>query len=240
MELYILNILILEDNLEQAQLLGNIVKNTYNTSAVYFADNILSAQELVGQYDFDLFMLDIVIDTDNILNNNGMDFALSIRKLKQYSHTPIVFITSYPEHMQTAINDTHCYSFIIKPYTTETVTKTLMEVSDYYDYDSSFLKIRDYTGIIFKIRIRDILYIESCGHRITFHTEHSNYDTGEYTLEKIVEQLPEFFVRCHRKYIININKATSYDRTNRYIHINNNIVPVGRTYKTVFEERWRE
>ena len=233
-----MNILILEDNEEQAKFLEQIVKNTYNINAVHIAHNINCAEQLIQQHNFDLFILDIVIDANNNQADTGIDFALSIRKREQYLHTPVIFITSYPEHMQVAINDTHCYSFIIKPYTTKTVIKALMEVSDYYGHDSTFLKIRDYTGIIFRIRIADILYVESNGHRLIVHTEHSNYDTGEFTLDKIIEYLPEIFIRCHRKYILNMSKASSYDRTNRLIHIGKDTIPIGRTYKVGFEKRW--
>lgn len=233
-----MNILILEDNLEQAKLLEQIVKETYNEVSIYIASNISDAEELTTQYTFDLFILDIILNPSEAHNNNGIDFASYIRKEEHYSHTPIIFITSYPEHMQSAINDTHCYSFIIKPYNADTVVRTLMDVADYSGSETSFIKIKDYTGIIFKIRISDILYAESNGHRITIHTDQSHYDTGEYTLEKIEELLPDIFVRCHRKYIINMTKAYNYDKTNRFIHINKETIPVGRTYKPAFEERW--
>lgn len=211
--------------------------DTYNTVSVYVSHNRAEATELALEHSFDLFILDIILNPDDALTDNGIEFASYVRKQKQYSHTPIIFITSFPEHMQSAINDAHCYSFIIKPYTSEDVIKTLMEISDLYDYDSSFIKITDYTGIIFKIRITDIHYIESNGHRITFHTDYGCYDTGEFTLEKIVHLLPDNFIRCHKKYIINISKISSYDRTNRFIHINSDVIPVGRTYKTTIDER---
>lgn len=232
-----MNTLILEDNIEQAKSLERLVKNTYNTSSVYVSHNCAQALELTQEHSFDLFILDIILNPDDSLTDNGIEFASYIRKQKQYSHTPIIFITSFPEHMQSAINDAHCYSFIIKPYTSEDVVKTLMEVSDFSDYDSSFIKIKDYTGIIFKIRITDIHYIESNGHRITIHTDYSSYDTGEFTLEKIEHLLPDNFIRCHKKYIINISKISNYDRTNRFIQISSVIIPVGRTYKITIDER---
>lgn len=232
------NVLILEDNLEQSKFLQKIIEETYKTTSVYVANNIIQAVEFVQKYNFDLFVLDIVLDISDSLNDNGIDFASYIRKQTQYFHTPIIFITSYPEHMQSAINEAHCYSFIIKPYNRQEVIKTLLEVSDYGDHNSSFFRFKDYTGIVFKIRITDILYIESNGHRIIIHTEQCDYDTGELTLEKAKDVLPDTFIRCHRKYIVNMNKTCSYDRTNRFININNDIIPVGRAYKADFEEKW--
>ena len=233
-----MNILILEDNLEQSKLLEKIVKDTFDKATIRSSKNISEAQEHMQQCTFDLFILDIILNPSDASQDNGIHFATSIRNQEQYSHTPIIFITSYPEHMQAAINDTHCYSFIIKPYNTDTVVKTLIEVSDYYDSETAFLKIKDYTGIIFKLRISDILYIESNGHRITFYTEYSNYDSGEFTLEKTQNMLPDIFIRCHKKYIININKVSIYDKTNRFIRIGENTIPVGRAHKNTFEERW--
>ena len=81
-----MNILILEDNLEQAKLLEQIVKQTYNEVTIYIASNISDAEELTAQYTFDLFILDIILNPSEAHDNNGIDFASYIRKEEHYSH----------------------------------------------------------------------------------------------------------------------------------------------------------
>ena len=48
--------------------------------------------------------------------------------------------------------------------------------------------------------------------------------------------LPGYFIRCHRKYIINKKKLVSYDKSTRIINLGHCNIPVGRKYKEELEK----
>ena len=48
--------------------------------------------------------------------------------MTQYTFSIIVFITSHKNHIMTALNDAHCYFYIIKPYKKEEVKNRTMKL----------------------------------------------------------------------------------------------------------------
>jgi hypothetical protein len=86
-----------------------------------------------------------------------------------------------------------------------------------------------------KILFEDIIYIESMGDYIKIIT---NSDTPVITYERIShinKELPGRFMRIHRSFIVNSQKVNYFSKTN--LQINNNTLPISRTYKKeVFRE----
>lgn len=68
------------------------------------------------------------------------------------------------------------------------------------------------------IPVRDITYIESLQKKTWFYSNGEQYKTS-ITLKELQEKLPNYFIRIHRSYIINIYfiKKISKDITSNYI-----------------------
>ncbi|GEM_PF-2529368 len=74
--------------------------------------------------------------------------------------------------------------------------------------DKTFLSFtcRQETGMLRKIRQEHIIYIEKCDHKVILHTLMGDYDFYS-SLKKMELQLnPDFFVRVHQGYIVNIRE----------------------------------
>ena len=96
----------------------------------------------------------------------------------------------------------------------------------------------DTQGIHIRLKGSEVLYLCSCGHQIQVHTNDGVYTTCAMTLDAFTEELGLPFFRCHRKYIINLDHASQYDKTNRFVCVGSESVPVGRSYKSEFEKRY--
>ncbi len=82
---------------------------------------------------------------------------------------------------------------------------------------------------IHKIYLIDILFVESFREYIKIHTSTKTVMT-KLPISKIEEKLRENnFVRVHKSYIVSINKIEAFN--SRTITINENEIPIGRTYK---------
>ena len=100
------------------------------------------------------------------------------------------------------------------------------------DDDILFLKT-DYR--IVKVSIADIRYIEGMSEYLKVWTE------GEakpiitlLSMKKIEERLPDYFMRIHRSYIVNLNKIQEVNK-NRVILDANTYLPIGDLYKETFQ-----
>ena len=73
---------------------------------------------------------------------------------------------------------------------------------------------------------------------IEAHTDTRDYETYS-SFKKILPQLPNQFIQCHKSYIVNMQKITDINVTNNTILLNNNENAkcfIGPKYKNQFME----
>lgn len=94
------------------------------------------------------------------------------------------------------------------------------------------------SGLIeYEINIDNRLYIESYRNEIIIHTKLLDY-SRRFSLKKILKELDNRFVQCHKSYLVNIENVTSlfYD----HLEINNIIkIPVGRKYQLLVKNKYQ-
>ncbi|MDU1854160.1 response regulator [Clostridium baratii] len=111
-----MRVLVIEDERVQRDNLVKIVERSYINTKAYSAANIKEAKEILTSKEIDLFFIDI-----NLPDGSGLELAKSIRKIEEYEHTGIVFITTQVIQIIDAFKSTHCYDFLIKPFNNEDI-----------------------------------------------------------------------------------------------------------------------
>ena len=165
----------------------------------------------------------------------GFELAKSIRACSVYFKTPILFLTSFQNKTNFALSTFHCYNFIVKPYSADDILFEIKQMLLTGFLSNNCIMITDTYRITRRILLSDILYIEVSSHLLILHTKNGNVNTRDLTMSEIQQQLSENFVRCHRKFIVNLKYVDNYDRNNRYIHMKTITLPVSRGYKDSFE-----
>lgn len=232
-----LTILLVEDNSVQLNALKIIIKEYEAESYILCAPNYYDALIMIKENKIDLFILDIELSTTNP-QENGIELAKYIRNIPGYIYTPIVFLSFITEKVQIALNDTHCYNYIIKPYVKEDIYKTLDSILRSPLMQNEPFSFIDDQRINIRLEEESILFIQADGHKIFIQTDSDVYVTVNETMETIIAKLSKTFIRCHKKYIVNLKKIRNYDKTNRLITLNNERIPIGRSFKNDFEERF--
>ena len=98
--------------------------------------------------------------------------------------------------------------------------------------DDLFLKT-DYR--IVKVSIPDIRYIEAMSEYLKVWIEgEAKPIVTLLSMKKMEERLPDYFMRIHRSYIINLNKIQEVNK-NRVIMDADTYLPVGDLYKDTFQ-----
>lgn len=230
------NILIVEDDSIQLTALSNIIKEYNREWSVYTAANFDSAIQILTNTTIHLFFLDIKF-SQNLEEQNGIDLGVHIRSINHYINTPIIYITSYLEHIGNAINDIHCYGYLHKPYSAGDVVQCLNSVLDASLIQRKPLHLQDINGVYFRTYPDNILYITAHERRRVIQERNCKYTISGITMTDLLSLLPPYFIRCHKKYIINLHHITNYDRTDSTIEIAEVHLPLGRAYKSDFEER---
>lgn len=230
------NILVVEDDKIQAAGLKKMISIYYPDTSIFVAFDSEAAARMYKENLIDLFILDVNLsDSDN--STDGIDIGISLRKIKDYQTTPIIYITSYRDKIYSAVNDAHCYKFLEKPYTAEELFDTLREIDKLKHSSLYALTIKDNRGGIHKIPLEDILVISSERHTVKVCSATRNFYTKDMTLKECLDILPIHFVQIHKSHIVNLNYIKNYDKTTRTISVNGQLVlTVGKSYKHNFDK----
>ena len=195
------SILILEDDLIQSDITQKIIKDEYPQWKVYIARSYTEAKDLLEKYEFGLFLVDIESSKDQS-GHDGLDFVKAIRKMPDYKNIPVLFLTVVTDKVLQSLQEIHYGSYIVKPYLPETLIETI-EYMARMENNNKELFLKDSNGVYQKVNPKDINYLEANGKNIVIHTDAYIVIVANYSVNKILQMLPVYFIRCHRKYIIN-------------------------------------
>lgn len=173
----------------------------------------------ISKHELDILFLDI--DFKNGFKN-GIEFALELRKTNK--NFKLIFITGHLEYILMAY-DCKTFDYIIKPMDDNKAIKILERLKDEFSNSSSgFIKLnKDYT-----VRAKDIFFIERNKSKTTIYTKDSTYETC-YSLNAIIDELPDSFLRIHRSYIVNQDEIIKINNENKTIYFDNGLnCPLGQ------------
>ena len=195
----------------------------------------LEARQFLENDTVDAIFCDI-----NMPDLNGMDFVKSLA-----SPPLIIFTTAYSEYAVEGFK-VNAVDYLLKPFGLQDFQRAANRLQDRLHQlaphslptsdgsvdDSLFLKT-DYR--IVKVSISDIRYIEGMSEYLKVWLE------GEpkpiitlLSMKKMVERLPDNFMRIHRSYIVNLNKIQEVNK-NRIIMDAQTYLPIGDMYKETFQ-----
>ncbi len=75
--------------------------------------------------------------------------------------------------------------------------------------DKAYLIIKDYRSLK-KVFFSEILFIEAYGSYSNIHTKEKFYTVSK-TIKSITKDFPDFFVRVHRSYAVNLSHVVTYN-----------------------------
>ena len=179
-----MRILIVEDDVVQRNNLIKIVESRFKDVQVLYSDSVKESLFLLKERKIDLFMLDI-----KLKDGSGIELAEEIRKIKGSELTGIIYLTTEKQLILDAFKKTHGYEFIVKPYESKEVVDIINIFNENKKMDNKkvdeFLLITLENTVKYKLRIKDIIFIEYLSRRCVIHTTKGVLTTREYTLNKI-------------------------------------------------------
>ena len=176
----------------------------------------------------------------NMPDLNGMDFVKSLAVPPL-----VVFTTAYSEYAVEGFR-VNAVDYLLKPFGLQDFLRAANRLRERLESkapvvdasasntqdDTLFLKT-DYR--IVKVNIPDIRYVEAMSEYLKVWTE------GEakpiitlLSMKKMEERLPDYFMRIHRSYIVNLTKIQEVNK-NRVIMAADTALPIGDLYKETFQ-----
>lgn len=175
----------------------------------------------------------LFLDIDLKSKVSGLDLANMVRKRDKNVY--IIFTTGHLEYGLMAYKY-KTFDYLPKPITSERLEETLTRLfEDVSGSEADFVRLDNNKTII---KQNSIQYIQKDGMKVIFHTDTRDYETYS-SFKRILPQLPNQFIQCHKSYIVNMQKITDINVTNNTIFLNNNEDTkcfIGPKYKNQFME----
>ena len=164
---------------------------------------------------------------------NGMDFVKSLA-----APPLVVFTTAYSEYAVEGFR-VNAVDYLLKPFGLQDFQraanrlKERLSESAAADSDNTLFLKTDYR--IVKVSIPDIRYIEAMSEylKVWIQGEAKPIITL-LSMKKMEERLPDYFMRIHRSYIINLTMIQEVNK-NRVIMDADTYLPIGDMYKDAFQ-----
>lgn len=236
-----MRILICDDD-ERA--LNSLKEMTEDILKQHMGQNDIYVETFVTSYDLteyleekgayvDAVILDIELnDADGI---NGIDLAARIQS--EYSYIHIIFCTGYLKYSENVFRVNPLYS-IYKPVTLERLENVIEKlIKEAERKRTKYITIKLYKKIQ-HIMTDTIKYAEINDRHVNIYTDIGMYEAIE-SIDKIGERLGINFIRCHKSYIINLDKMRKLEQ-NKMILEDGTEVAVSRRYRTKVKERIAE
>ena len=197
--------------------------------------------------------VDVIFCDINMPDLNGMDFIKAL-----VAPPLVVFTTAYAEYAVEGFK-VNAVDYLLKPFGLQDFMRAAGRVRDRLELTaepSSLNAIRpslnskpsslnqDNDDVVFlkteyrivKVSISDIRYVEAMSEYLKVYLESEPKPIITLlSMKKMEERLPDYFMRIHRSYIINLTKILEVNK-NRVIMDSDTYLPIGDMYKETFQK----
>ena len=224
-----LNFVVCDDNMHILDKISKILESIFIEHN--FDANIIfkttSANDVLSYIQNNYNKIDVLLLDINLKSEvSGLDIAKNLRKYNK--NTYIIFTTGHLEYVMMAYKY-KTFDYLPKPITFEKIEETVIRLfNDISNNSNKYLKLVSKNMLINE---DDIYYIKKDGMRAIFISPDQTYEIYN-SFSKIQNSLPSNFIRCHKSYIVNINKISDIRININKIYFKNNIsCSIGPKYK---------
>lgn len=147
----------------------------------------------------DLVLMDIELEA----GKNGLTAAEEICQARPQIR--IIYVTGYNDRyaQRVLLSQVNLVGYLTKPLDPSVLSCYLDKIyrtSSQKSFFTFFVR-----GHQISVLTETVLYLESRNHTVLIHTDNGDYTVYE-KLSTLSEQLPQVFVRCHKSFLVNMNR----------------------------------
>ncbi len=225
---------VIDDEPLARKLLEDFIKKTPGLALIDSFANPLHARERIHNNECDVLFLDIQMP-----DMNGLDF------LKSTPRKPLVVLTTAFAEYALEGYELDVVDYLLKPFDFQRFLKAVNKISDRVKFANQpsmqenentpeFLFVKDGKKLV-KVEVASILYVQGALEYVTIVTKDRRKVMSLQALKNMEQTLPDFFVRIHNSYIVNLKAIEEVHKDE--VKVGDELLPVGTTYKKFFQER---
>ena len=224
--------LIVDDNQMARMAMKQLVSQVHSLELVAECSDTMEAYNYLNSGLVDLMFLDIEMP--------GMT-GIELTKKLGNKRALIIFTTAKTDYAVEAF-ELNVVDYLVKPVSLSRFLQAVEKAKEAFDSNKQEVKIEAQefvfvkdNGILKKLNVDDILYLEAMGDYVKVHTA-QKFHVLHSTLKSIEEKLPpNKFLRIHRSYIVSLQKIDFIQ--DGIINIGKANIPVAETYRSALNKR---
>lgn len=185
--------------------------------------------EIVENYaaKFDIILMDIEMQFVN-----GMEAARKIRESD--TSVIIIFITNMAQYAIQGY-EVDALDYVLKPISYFAFSQRIKRaVGRMKKREEHYINIVSKNGVN-KVAVSEIGWIESEGHRLTYHAKDQVYESTLHSMKEIEKQLEDYnFYRCNKGYLVNLAHVKAI--RDGWAILTNGQVMISRAKKSDFQK----
>lgn len=191
--------LVEDQEVYRQQLRGSLIKFQTEEGVSFQIEEFSDGHDFIERYDseFDILLMDIQMPLVD-----GMSAIEEIRK--RDAKVLVIFITCAAQY---AIKGYHvnAMGYILKPFNYYSLSEYLKKAIKRLPSKEEFYLTIKTRQSYYRVSQAEIQYIESQGHKLIFSLQKKELESKGVMRELEKQLKPEWFVRIHRGYIVNLN-----------------------------------
>ena len=225
-----LNFVICDDNLNILDKLSIMleklfVKHDYDAKIAFKTNDVDELLAYVTKNKFNVLILDINLRSDI----TGLEIAEKVRSFNKDCY--LIFTTAHMEYILSSFKY-KTFDFIPKPISIDRLEDTLVRLwNDITATPKKYLKLDTKNTIVDE---SEIMFIKRDGMKLIIHTRLRDFEIYS-SFNKILPDLPNNFIRCHKSYVANISNIANIISNTIYFN-DNSKCDIGMKYKDEFME----
>jgi DNA-binding LytR/AlgR family response regulator len=209
-----------------------LVSQVQSLELVAECSDTMEAYNYLNSGQIDLMFLDIEMP-----GMTGIELTKKLGNKKSL----IIFTTAKTDYAVEAF-ELNVVDYLVKPVSLSRFLQAVEKAKEAFDSNKQEVKIEAQefvfvkdNGILKKLNVDDILYLEAMGDYVKVHTA-QKFHVLHSTLKSIEEKLPpNKFLRIHRSYIVSLQKIDFIQ--DGIINIGKANIPVAETYRSALNKR---
>lgn len=209
-----------------------LVSQVKDLELIQECEDAMEAYNLINSQQVDLIFLDIEMP-----GMTGLELTKNLG-----SKSPLIVFTTAKKDYAVEAFELNVVDYLVKPVTPSRFLQAVERANEALASDKEEVKVEEQefvfvkdNGILKRINVDDILYLEAMGDYVKVHTS-QKFHVLHATLKSIEEKLPATkFIRVHRSYIVSLSKIDFIQEG--VISIGKANVPVADTYRTTLNKR---
>lgn len=203
-----LRAIIVEDEKNESNRLSSFLKRFSDENHVGFDIKVFSSGlTFLSEYNISA---DIVFMDIELPDVDGMEICRRLRKIDK--KVIIIFVTNMAQYAVKGY-EVNAMDFMIKPIYYAEFSVKLKRAIDYISLNEGRFIMLSYYGMMRRLNVNEIYYVEVISHHIIYHTGIGNIEI-KGTLKEAEELLAQYgFSRCNNCYLVNLKHVIEINET---------------------------